>query len=269
MTGIAQNPPEPYISDRTPHLFVVTLVGAALILTTIIRLLGAEPVRDHPLSGAPVEGAVEPTLMLPDQASASVLAATPAGRVLAGVADFEPAVVGPLPAARDGSLSIHVSLPTAEATVISVTASRLRLNGELRRGEMRTYPVAPGADGGATVTSPVTELVGDASGGIYQVAVTWNGVVLAEEYLALAAEQPTGIAVFDEPRKVRIKDGRHTAVRFDATGSVRAEKTRRAKGRTIVEAIAYARFDGRAHVLIASGRWDRHWMPLGNGVRLR
>jgi hypothetical protein len=58
-------------------------------------------------------------------------------------------------------------------------------------------------------------------------------------------------------------------VRFDATGSVRAEKTRRAKGRTIVDAIAYARFEGRAHVLIAGGRWDRHWMPLGNGVRLR
>ena len=270
MTGIAQTSSEPYVSGRTPHLFAVTLVGAALVLATLVRLFGAEPVPEYPLSGAPVDGAVEPTLTLPDEASASIQTAVAPGRTLAGVGDFDPAMVGPLPVPREGSLTVRVSLPIDEATVVGVTASRMRLNGAVRHGELSTYTVLPGADGAATVGAPVTDLIGDGGGGIYQVTVTWNGAVLAEEHLALAAEQPTGVAVFDEPRLVRITPGRHTAVRFDASGSVHAEKTRRIRGsgRTF-EAIAYARFDGRAHVLIGDGRWARHWMPLGDGVRLR
>jgi hypothetical protein len=269
MTGIAQTPSEPYISGRTPHLFIVTLVGAALILTTVVRFLGADPVREHPLSGAPVDGAVEPTLMLPAEATASVQTGVATSRVLAGVDDSEPAMVGPLPVPRDGSVTLRLSLPTAEATVIGVTASRMRLNGALRDGELQTYTVTPGADGAALLDAPVRELIGDAGGGIYRVAVTWDGVVLAEEYLALAAEQPAGVALFEEPRRVRVLAGRHTAVRFDDAGATTAEKTRRTRERTTVLAIAYARFDGVPHVLIADGRWARFWMPLGDGVRLR
>jgi len=269
MTGIAQTPPEPYISSRTPHLFAATLVGAVLILTTVVRFLGAESVREHPLSGAPVDGAVEPTLMLPAEATASIQAGAARSRVLAGVGDYEPAVVGPLPVPRNGTVRVHLSLPTGEATAIGVTASRMRLNGALGDGELQTYEVTPGADGGALVEAPVSALIGDAGGGIYHVAVSWDGAILAEEYLALAAEQPTGVAVFDEPRRVRIDAGRHTAVRFDSTGATRIEKARRARGSRTVPALAYARFDGVAHVLIADGRWARFWMPLGDGVRLR
>ena len=257
------------MSGRTPHLFVATLVGAALILTTIVRFLGAEPVPLHPLSGAPVDGPVEPTLMLPAEASASIQAGVAPTPVLAGVGDFEPAVVGPLPVPRDGSVTVRLSLPTAEETVIGVTAARLRLNGALREGELRTYPVTPGAEGDALVAAPVRELIGGADGGIYRVAVSWDGTVLAEAYLALAADQPTGIAVFDEPRRVRIDAGRHTGVRFDASGTEYKEKTRRTESRTNEPALAFARFDGAAHVLIADGRWARYWMPLGDGVRLR
>jgi hypothetical protein len=269
MTGIAQTPSGPYVSARTPHLFAVTLVGAALVLTTIIRLLGADPVPEHPLSGAPVEGAVEPTLTLPDEASASIQAAGAPGRVLAGVGDSEPAIVGPLPVPRDGLLALDLRLPTAERTVVGVSASQLRLTGGLRDGNVITYSVLPGADGGAVVEAPVAELIGDSRAGIYQVVVSWNGRALAEEYLALGVEQPSGVAVFDEPRRVRIAAGRHTAVRFDATGGVRKEATHRARGRTVVQAVAYARFNGEPYVLIPDGRWGRHWMPLGDGVRLR
>lgn len=269
MTGIAQTPSRPYVSGRTPHLFAVTLVGAALVLTTVIRLLGADPVPQHPLSGAPVDGAVEPTLMLPDEASASIQASGVPGRGLAGVDDSEPAVLGPLPIPPDGTLTLDLRLPTAETTVVGVTASRMRLTGALHDGEVITHSVLPGADGRAVVDVPVNDLIAGSGAGIYRVVVSWNGAALADAYLGLGVEQPSGIAVFDEPRRVRIAAGRHTAVRFNAGGEVRKEHTRRARGRTVVDAVAYGRFNGEAYVLIPEGRWGRHWMPLGDGVRLR
>jgi hypothetical protein len=269
MTGIAQTPPEPYLGTRTPHVFLATLLGAALILTTVLRFLGADPVPDHPLSGAPVDGAVEPTLSLPSEASAAVWASSSPDRLLAGVADFEPALVGPLAVPRDGALTLRLSLTTDEPTSVSVTAARMRLNGAVRDGEQRTYEVLPGADGGALLPVPVSDLIGDGAGGIHRLTVSWNGAVLAEEHLALAAAQPTGVAVFDEPRTVRIDAGRHAGRRFDAGGSVTAKKVRRAGRGSNAEAVAYARFNGTAHVLVVDGRWARHWLPLGEGVRLR
>lgn len=269
MTGIAQTPPEPYVGTRTPHLFLATLLGAALILTTVLRFLGSEPAREYPLSGAPVDGAVEPTLMLPSEASAALWSSSSPDRLLAGVADFEPAIVGPLPVPRDAALTVRLSLTTADTTNVTVTAQRMRLNGAVRDGEARMYPVAPGADGSVVLAVPVSDLIGEAAGGIHRITVSWNGVVLAEEHLALAAAQPTGVAVFDEPRAVRIDAGRHVGRRFDEAGKVTGKKVRRAGRGTTAEAVAYARFDGTAHVLVVDGRWARHWLPLGDGVRLR
>jgi hypothetical protein len=274
MTAFAQTsspprlaPADPHVSDRTPHLFVVTVIGAVVVLGTIVRLQ-ATPAAAHPLSGAPVDGPVAATVSLPDEPSAAIALSEASPGMLAAVSDDDPARLGP-PGVTSGGLTFRLALPTDAPTAVTVTSEFLRLSGALTDAASITYPVIPDADGSAAVSADLGELLFRERPGIYRIAVTWEGVPLAETQLALGTSQPSGVAIFDKPRRLVIAAGTYTAVRFDADGGVGQELERQLGTRARAGALAFARFGGTGHVLVGSGPFAKYWLPLGEGIRLR
>lgn len=274
MTAFAQTSPprvaplDPPVSDRTPHLFVVTLIGAALVLGTVLRLLQADPAPAHPLSGAPVDGAVAATASLPEEPSATITLSGAPSRILAGVSDVDPARLGP-PGVPRGSLTFRLAFPTDAPSAVTVTSEFLRLSGMLTEAATITFEVTPASDGSATVQAELEELLFRERAGIYRVAVSWEGMTLARTELALGTRQPSGVAVFAEPRRLVLAAGSYTAVRFDARGDVADALEHRFGKRARADAYAFARFGNTPHVLVGSGPLAKHWLPLGDGVRLR
>jgi hypothetical protein len=277
MTGIAQTSSEPYISGRTPHLPFTVLLGAVLIVGVAIRFLNAEPATttSAPLSGARVDGPVvgeAPVvpLQLPAEPHAWLHAAgeRPA-QLLAGSADGDPLPLGPPAFPAETTVALTVSLPTAEETAIVVSTSRLAADGTLAGGAELELAVAPGADGRATIETGVDALLGERAPGIFRVQVAWDGSVIATQDVTLSMEQPSSVAIFDEPRQVVFLAGEYTGVQFGADGTVSDQKPSRLDANSGAPGAAYARFSGTPHVLIAKGLWAGYWMPLGEGVELR
>lgn len=276
MTGIAQTSSEPYVSGRTPHLPFAVLLGALLILGVTLRFLNAEPsATSEPLSGARVDGPVvgeapAVLLQLPDEPGAWLHAATePPGEVLAGSADGDPVPLGPAAFQADTTVALTVALPTTEETAIVVSTSRLKADGSLARAAELELPVVPGADGRATIETGVDALLGERAPGIFRVQVAWDGTLIATQDVTLGMEQPSAVAIFDEPRQVVFLAGEYTGVKFGRDGGVSDQKPSRLDANSGAPGVAYARFSGSPHVLIAKGLWAGYWIPLGEGVELR
>lgn len=275
MTGIAQTSSEPYVSGRTPHLPFAVLLGALLILGVTVRFLNAEPAATgEPLSGARVDGPVvgdAPAVpLLPDEPHAWLHAVgeRPA-EVLAGSADGDPVPLGPPAFPAETTVALTVSLPTSEETAVLVSTSRLKVDGSLARAAELELGVTPGADGRATIETGVDALLGERAPGIFRVQVAWDGTVIATQDVTLGMEQPSAVAIFDEPRQVVFLAGEYTGVTFGRDGGVSDEKPSRLDANSGAPGVAYARFSGTPHVLIAKGLWAGYWIPLGEGVELR
>jgi hypothetical protein len=276
MTGIAQTSSEPYVSGRTPHLPFAVLLGALLIVGVALRVLNAEPAASTgPLSGARVDGPVvgdapAVSLQLPDEPAAWLHAATERpGEVLAGSADRDPVPLGPPAFGVDTAVALTVSLPTAEETVVMVSTSRMKPDGALAKAADMELAVVPGADGRATIETGVDALLGKRAPGIFRVQVTWDGSVIATQDVALGMDQPSAVAIFDEPRQVVFLAGEYTGAQFRADGKVTEEKPFVLGANSGAPGAAYARFSGTPHVLISKGVWAGFWIPLGVGVELR
>ncbi|HEX6127526.1 MAG TPA: hypothetical protein VF071_00740 [Candidatus Limnocylindria bacterium] len=264
------------MSGRTPHLPFAVLLGALLIVGVTLRVLNAEPAAtNEPLSGARVEGPVvgeapAVPLQLPDEPGAWLHAVTERpGEVLAGSADGDPVPLGPPAFPAETTVALTVALPTAEETAVVVSTARLKANGNLAGAADIELAVAPGADGRATIQTGVDALLGERAPGIFRVQVAWDGTVIATQDVALGMDQPSAVAIFDEPRQVVFLAGEYTGVRFNAGGAIIEEHSFRLGADSGAPGAAYARFQGTPHVLIAKGLWAGFWMPLGEGIELR
>ena len=278
MTGIVQTSSEPYVSGRTPHVPIAMLLGALLIVGVALRFLNTEPATStstQPLSGARVDGPVigeapAAALQLPDEPGAWLHAAADRpGAVLAGTVDGDPVPLGPPAFPADAAVALTVALPTSEETVVNVSTSRLKTDGTLAGAADLELAVAPAADGRATVETGVDALLGESAPGIFRVQVAWDGSVIATQDVALGMDQPSAVAIFDEPRQVVFLAGEYTGAQFRADGTVADQKPSRLDANSGAPGAAYARFSGTPHVLIAKGLWAGFWMPLGEGVELR
>ena len=276
MTGFAQTRSEPYVSGRTPHLSAAMLLGAALILALALRFVSADAPASSAglLSGAPVDGVVvgapAAVPVLPDQPTAWLhIASGEHATLLAGTVAGDPAPLRPSAYPPGSSVGISVSLPTTAEATVQVASARLEDDGSLATTTRLEFPLAPGDDGRATVEATVDALLADRAPGIYRVTLRWDGAVIGRQDVALGMAQPSGVAIFTEPRQVVFPAGEHTGVRFDAAGQVASRQTSSLDATSGAPAAAYARFNGSPHALITAGVWAGYWMPLGEGFELR
>jgi len=276
MTGIAQTRPEPFVSGRTPHLSAAMLLGAALIVGLAFRFVSAEDPAPSTglLSGAPVDGVVigEPAARpaLPEEPAAWLhVASADHTAVLAGTAAGDPVPLRPSAYPPGSSIALTAWLPTTDEVTVQVASSRLEADGQVTSAVRLEMPLAPADDGRATVETTVESLLAERAPGIYRVVVRWDGAVIGRQDVALGMVQPSGVAIFAEPRQVVFLAGEYTGVQFDAAGEVINEKAFALGANSGAPGAAYARFGGSPHVLIAEGVWAGFWMPLGEGVELR
>jgi hypothetical protein len=102
----------------------------------------------------------------------------------------------------DTTVALTVALPTTEETAIVVSTSFLKADGSLVRAAELELPVVPGADGRATIETGVDALLGERAPGTFRVRVAWDGTVIATQDVTLGMEQPSAVAIFNEPRQV-------------------------------------------------------------------
>jgi hypothetical protein len=275
MTGFAQTRPEPYVSGRTPHLSAAMLLGAALILGMAFRFVNAdEPASSAGLlSGAPVDGVVigSPAApALPQEPMAWLHVATAEDTtVLAGTAAGDPAPMRPAAYPPGASVGLTVALPSTAETTVQVASARLEADAALSDATRLELPLAPAENGRATLETSVDALLAEREPGIYRVTIRWDGAVIGRQDVAPGMAQPSGVAIFAEPRQVVFAAGEHTGVQFDTEGQVAGRQTSSLGASSGAPGGAYARFNGSPHVLITAGVWAGYWMPLGEGVELR
>jgi hypothetical protein len=276
MTSLAQTRPETYVSGRTPHLSATMLFGGALILGLALRFVtaGEAATSNGLLSGAPVDGVVigapAAAPALPDEPAAWLHVASGGHTtLLAGTAAGDPAPLRPSAYPLGSSIGLTVHLPTTAETTVQVATARLEAEGQLAAASRLELPVTPAEDGRATLDTTVDTLLAERAPGIYRVTVRWEGAVIGRQDVALGMAQPSGVAIFDEPRQVIFTAGEHTGVQFDAQGQVAGRQPSSLGASSGAPAVAYARFNGSPHALITAGVWAGYWMPLGEGVELR
>jgi hypothetical protein len=273
MTGFAQTHQEPYVSGRTPHLSAAVLLGAALIVGLAFRFVnGEEPASTGLLSGAPVDGVVIGAAArpaLPDEPAAWLHLASGAPTIRAGTAASDPVPLRPSAYPPKSAVALTVWLPTTDEAAVQVASARLEADGGLASAVRLELGLTPGDDGRATVETSVADLLGERAPGIYRVVVRWDGAVIGSQDVALGMSQPSGVAIFTEPRQVVFLAGEYTGVQFDAAGEVNGKNSFALGANSGAPGAAYARFGGSPYVLIADGVWAGFWMPLGEGVELR
>jgi hypothetical protein len=266
MTSMARPKRDFVLSTRAPYAPVVMLIGAAVVIGVVIRLLNTSPVADHPLSGAPVgtgNGPVVVTDPATKTASGSLSLLLPVG------AAGESMAVGPsaFPAGAQVGLSVH--LPTDQATAVQIGLAQLEADGTLKAAGPISVDVEPDVNGTASVRTSVAALTEELGPGLYRIDLRWEGESIGVTDVALGQLQPGNIAIFDEPRLVSFAAATYTGVQVDGNGAVTAEKPYELGKASGASAVAFAVLNGTPHLLISNGVWAGYWMPVGDGMTIQ
>lgn len=263
MTTITGPSPQPVFSTRTPYLPFVVLIGAVAVIAVVFRLLNSPaPAPSYPLSGAPIEADGPPPPPITRAASGSLSVLMPAG------VDGVPLDLGPAAFPPEASVILSATLPTTERTTVTIRLARLGSDGTLTQAQPVALSVVPDRQGAARVSTTVSALTEELGPGIYRVGMTWEGDQIGGMDVGLGLLEPSGVAIFDEPRLVEFAAGAFTGRQFDAAGRVSGEKPYTLGRPSGAPAVAYARYDGVPHLLISEGVWAGFWVPMTEGVTL-
>lgn len=264
MTSPEGRSPEPVLSTRAPYVPFVVLAGALIIIAVTVRLLNSSDAPAHPLSGAPVDtdGTAVPA-PVNRAASGSLSVIVPPAE------EGGPALrLGPAAFPPGASVILSAVLPTTEQTFIGLEPSRLADDGSLQRAEPISLTVAPGSEGRARVQTSVAALTEELGPGVYRIRLVWREQTIGQVEAAFGLHQPSGVAIFDEPRQVLFAPGEYTGVIFNRRGRPRDSLDFTLGSGSSASAGAYAYFNGSPYVLIVTGVWAGQWMPLSDGVTL-
>jgi hypothetical protein len=256
-----------FVSTRAPYVPLVVLLGGALVVAMVIRLLNSGPSpgeTNNPLSGEPVGASDAPVVVVNEPAGAPT--GTLSLSVPVGGTDLD---VGPGAFPPDGSVVVSVVLPTSDATTVEIRLRRMQDDGSLQAATPITLDVQPDDAGSASATTTVQALTDELGPGIYRVVLRWDGTRIGGADVALGLYQPTNVAIFNDPRQVSFAAGRYVAVQVNARGKQTDAKAYRLPDPSGAPATAYALLNGEPHLFIAKGVWAGYWMPIGDGVTLQ